>query len=100
MGKRFLRGALFGGLLGAGLMWMKHSKRGQELRVKLVEHASNVSKEVLKRIPENDWVDPAKIQRVLDEVMKEYGKTKELAGAAKRWVTKEVKKQLKKRVSK
>ncbi|HBF66960.1 MAG TPA: hypothetical protein DDW36_00880 [Candidatus Magasanikbacteria bacterium] len=95
MGKKFFKGALFGGLVGVGLMWLKHTKRGQELRAKMLEHAHHVSKEVLKRIPENDWVDAAKVERVLNDVMKEYGETKQLAGAAKNLVVKEVKKQIK-----
>ena len=97
MGKKFMKGALFGGLVGAGLYWLSGTKRGRQVRNRLLEHANSVMKEVLKRIPENEWIDQQKVQRVLDQVMNEYGQAKDLAGTTKRLVTKEVKKQIKRR---
>jgi gas vesicle protein len=100
MGKKLFKGALFGGLFGAGLLWMFRTKKGRQLKNRLLEHSNSILKEVLKRIPENDWVDQKKVERVLGQVMGEYSHTKQLAGAAKKLVTKEVKKQLKKRTKK
>lgn len=100
MGKRFTKGMLLGGLFGAGLMWMHTTKRGRRFKVTMMEHANTVTKEVLRRIPENEWVDGKKVESVLDDVVREYGAAKDLASAATHLLKKEVKKHIKTRGAK
>ena len=41
MGK-FKKGLFFGGLLGAGMMWLNTTKKGKELRDEMLDHAAEV----------------------------------------------------------
>ncbi len=41
MGK-FKKGLFFGGLLGAGLMWLSVTKKGKEVREQMLDHAAEV----------------------------------------------------------
>ena len=41
MGK-FKKGLFFGGLLGAGLMWLNTTKKGKEMRDEMLDHAAEI----------------------------------------------------------
>lgn len=49
MGK-FKKGLFFGGLLGAGLMWLSVTKKGKEVREQMLDHAAEIYVKVKQTI--------------------------------------------------
>jgi gas vesicle protein len=94
---KFFKGALWGGLAGAGLVLFSKTKRGKELQAQALLQAETVMNDLLKRIPPNEWVDEKKVRAVAKRAALEYAETKDVVGAAKSFLWKEVKKQLKKK---
>ncbi|MBT3816958.1 MAG: YtxH domain-containing protein [Candidatus Magasanikbacteria bacterium] len=79
MGK-FKKGFLFGGLLGAGIMWMSTTKKGREVRDQLLDHAAEVygrvkvdllSSKKVKDLNKNMYVK--KVTEVVDKYAIENG---------------------------
>ncbi|MFZ2979201.1 MAG: hypothetical protein WA057_06050 [Candidatus Magasanikiibacteriota bacterium] len=61
----FKKGLLFGGLLGAGLMWLNTTKKGKEMRDEMLDHAAEVyvklkdkvlSSDQYKNLTKNEYV--------------------------------------------
>ncbi len=64
MGK-FKKGVVFGGMLGAGLMWLNTTKKGREVRDSLLDHAAIVYGQVKEKVIESDdWETMTKNQYV------------------------------------
>lgn len=47
---RFKKGLFFGGLLGAGLMWLATTKKGREVREEMLDHAAAVYVKLKQKI--------------------------------------------------
>ncbi len=45
---------LFGGLLGAGLIWLTSSKKGKETRDKMLEAAADIYEDIVKELKKMD----------------------------------------------
>jgi len=52
MGK-FKKGLFFGGLLGAGMMWLNTTKKGKQVREQMVDHAAEVYTGLKKQVLES-----------------------------------------------
>lgn len=95
----FKKGLFFGGLLGAGLMWLNTTKRGKELRDTLVDHATDVYGEVKEKITSSkQWESITKNQyvRMVEEVVNKYAVEHDLSDKVRDVVEKVVKSQWKK----
>lgn len=96
---RFNKGLLFGGILGAGLMWMNVTKRGRELRDQIFDHAAAVYAEVREKVmahpawknmTESEFAE--EVKRTLDAYAKKTG----MAGQVRDGVERVVRTQWKK----
>lgn len=47
---RFNKGLFFGGLLGAGLVWLQTTKEGREMRKKILDTAERVYNQALEAV--------------------------------------------------
>jgi len=90
MGK-FKGGLLLGGLLGAGLMWLTVTKKGKEVREKLLDQAAevyeNLKKQILtsaqyKKLNKNEYV------KLVKEYVDKYAVKNGLAENVKNMVIK------------
>lgn len=90
MGK-FKKGAFLGGLLGAGLMWLGTTKKGREVREKMMDHAGEVYADVkakvldpktMKQLNKNQYV------KLVKSKVDKYAKKNKMAGSAKKSVEK------------
>lgn len=90
MGK-FNKGLLLGGLLGAGMMWLGTTKKGREMREKMLDYAADVYVDVKKKVLASEqWQDMTKskyVQMVKDAVDK-YAVQNGLAESVKHMVVK------------
>lgn len=48
--KIFKKGLLFGGFMGASMMWLNTTKKGREIREKLLDHAADVYESVKNEV--------------------------------------------------
>lgn len=90
MGK-FNKGLIFGGLLGAGLVWMSTTKKGRELRDKLMDQAADVYADVKRKVFESDaWktITKQKYITMVTEFVDTYAKNKGLSEDLKETVKK------------
>ncbi len=95
----FKKGLFFGGLLGAGLMWLNTTKKGKELRDDLLNHAADVYEEVKKKIiASKQWEKITKNEyvRMVEEVVNNYAVEHNLSDKIRDVVEKVVKAQWKK----
>ncbi len=95
----FKKGLFFGGLLGAGLMWLNTTKRGRELRDNMVDYAADVYAEVKKKITSSKgWRQLSKNEyvRTVEEVVNNYAVEHDLPDKVRDVVEKVVKAQWKK----
>ena len=92
MGK-FKKGLFFGGLLGAGMVWLNTTKKGRELRESMLDHAAEVyvglKKEVLtsdqyKNLTKNKYV------KLVQKYVDKYALENNLADSMKKMVIKVV----------
>ena len=83
---RFKKGLFFGGLLGAGLMWLSTTKKGREVKEQILDQAADVytkvkeqtlASQTYKDLNENqyvqlvkDYVDKYAVQNGLAENVK------------------------------
>jgi hypothetical protein len=92
MGK-FKKGTLLGSALGAGLMWMFTTKKGQEVRGKMLDHAAAVYSEVKKNAKgSKQWKNMTKQKyvKMVQKIVDEYAKNKKLSPATKKMIVKTV----------
>ena len=95
----FKKGLFFGGLLGAGLMWLNTTKRGKELRDNLLDYAAEVYEEVKTKITSSkQWEKLTKNEyvRTVEEVVNKYAVEHDLSDKVRDVVEKVVKAQWKK----
>ncbi len=95
----FKKGLFFGGLIGAGLMWLNTTKRGKELRDQLLEYAADVYGEVkTKVISSKQWEKLTKNEYVqmVEETVNTYAVEHDLSDRVRNMVEKLVKAQWKK----
>ena len=86
---RFKKGAVIGGLLGAGLMWMFSTKKGKEVRQQMVEVATKLYPDVKKKVvASGGWkkVSKSKYTKIVQEVVDKYAVNNKLANNAKNMV--------------
>jgi len=90
MGK-FKKGVFFGGLLGAGLMWLNTTKKGKEFRGDMLDYAADVYVDVKRKIMESGaWEDMTKTKYVaiVRDVVDKYAVKNDLAQNVKNTVVK------------
>ncbi len=95
----FKKGLFFGGILGAGLMWLNTTKRGKEMRDHLLEYAADVYEEVKVKITSSkQWEKLTKNEyvRTVEEVVNKYAVEHDLSDKVRDVVEKVVKAQWKK----
>lgn len=95
----FKKGLFFGGLLGAGLMWLNTTKRGKEFRDTIVKYAAEVYEEVKTKITSSkQWEKLTKNQyvKMVEEVVNKYAVENDLSDNIRNMVEKVVKAQWKK----
>ena len=88
---RFKKGLFFGGLLGAGMMWMSTTKKGRETREQLLDHAAQVCVEVKSKVRESGaWENMTRNKYVslVQEVVEKYAVQHQLPDSVKNMVTK------------
>ena len=92
MGK-FKKGLFFGGLLGAGMMWLNTTKKGKQLREQMLEHSVevyiNLKKELLasdncKKLTKNKYI------KMVQEYVDKYAVKNELTDNLKKMIVKVV----------
>ena len=90
MGK-FKKGLFLGGLLGAGMVWMSTTKKGREMREKLLDHAATVYGQVKEKAMASDaWATMTKNKYVamVQEAVDKYAVQSGLAESMKNLVVK------------
>jgi gas vesicle protein len=95
----FKKGIFFGGLLGAGLMWLNTTKRGKELRNAMLDHAAEVYEEVKTKITKSkSWKKLSKNEyvRMVEDAVNTYAVEHNLPDSMRDMVEKIVKAQWKK----
>ncbi len=95
----FKKGLFFGGLLGAGIMWLNTTKKGKELRDSVLDYAADVFDEVKKKITSSkQWEKLTKNEyiRTVEEVVNNYAVEHDLSDKVRDVVEKVVKAQWKK----
>jgi gas vesicle protein len=65
---RFKKGLFFGGLLGAGLMWLNTTKKGKQVREQIVDASADVYEEVKKKIAESGALENMTKNKYMDMV--------------------------------
>lgn len=98
MGK-FNKGLVFGGLLGAGLMWLNTTQKGKKIREEMIDHASDVYAEVKeKAIASEGWGKMTKSEyyKIVEKIVDKYAVEHDLADTIRDMVAKIVNAQWKK----
>lgn len=98
---RFNKGLFWGGVLGAGLMWLNATPKGKEMRAKLFQHAEPLFNELKTSLKQLEGPTKEMYDALVERAVEEYAAKKEMAvemkmmlikGLKKRW--KEVEKEL------
>lgn len=92
---KLAKGALIGGVVGAGIAWLNFSKKGKEVKTMLMEESHKIAKAAIAKIPKNDYVDPKKVDAFLNDFVEKYSVGKDYAGAFKKVLISETKKRIK-----
>ncbi|KKQ27733.1 MAG: hypothetical protein US42_C0006G0040 [Candidatus Magasanikbacteria bacterium GW2011_GWC2_37_14] len=90
MGK-FKGGLLLGGLLGAGFMWLTVTKKGKEVREKLLDQAAEVYENLKKQVlvsPQYQKLSKSEYVTLVKEYVDKYAIQNGLAENAKNMVIK------------
>lgn len=88
---RFKKGAVLGGLLGAGLMWMFTTKKGRQVRGQMLDTTAKLYPEVKKMVvASGGWkkISKSKYTEIVKEVVNKYAVSNGLAVAAKSMIIK------------
>jgi len=94
MGK-FKHGLFFGGLLGAGLMWLNATPKGKELRGKILEHLDPLFNELKNSIKQLDGPTREMWDALVERAVEEYAAKKELALDIKNQLVRQLRKRWK-----
>jgi len=92
MGK-FSKGLFFGGLAGAGLMWLGVTKKGKEVKEKILDHAADVYGDIKDVLMKSDaWKKMNKNQyvKMVKEKVDKYAIENGLAENVKNMIVKVV----------
>ncbi|MBT3419248.1 MAG: YtxH domain-containing protein [Candidatus Magasanikbacteria bacterium] len=90
MGK-FNKGVFFGGLLGAGLMWLNTTKKGKAVREEMLDHASTIYADLFSKIQKTkQWQKMKKgdYTKVVKSTVASYAKKHNLPTPMVKMVTK------------
>lgn len=88
---RFKKGALFGGILGAALVWLNTSTKGKKYRNQLFDQAADVYRDVESRVRESDAFDSMtknKYVSIVKDVVEKYAIENGLAENTKNMIVK------------
>jgi len=94
MGK-FKKGMFFGGLLGAGLMWLNATPKGKEMRAKLLAHSRPLYDELKNSIKQLEGPTREMYDALVERAVAEYTDKKEMAGEMKALLIRDLKKKWK-----
>lgn len=92
MGK-FKKGLFFGGLLGAGAMWLSVTKEGKKMRDEMLDHAAVVYAELKEKILSSSTWQELKQQdfvAMVREMVERYASKNGLAEETKQFIEKVV----------
>ena len=90
MGK-FKKGLFFGGLLGAGMMWLNTTKKGKEMREEMLDHAAEIYVTIKeKALNSKQYQDLNKNEyvKMVKEMVDKYAVKNGMADNIKKMVTK------------
>lgn len=90
---RFKSGLLFGGLLGAGLMWLSVTKKGKEVREQILDHAAVVYPKIKAQVLASDQykkLNKNQYVKLVKEYVDKYAIENGLAESVKNMVVKVV----------
>ncbi|OIO18495.1 MAG: hypothetical protein COY69_00085 [Candidatus Magasanikbacteria bacterium CG_4_10_14_0_8_um_filter_32_14] len=97
MGK-FKNGLFFGGLLGAGLVWLNATKKGKEVRDELLNNAASVYTDVKEKILASEGWDKmtkTKYYKFVEQTVNKYAVENDLLDSMRDMIEKVVKAQWK-----
>lgn len=89
---RFNKGLLFGGLVGAALMWLNATPKGKEMRAKLLEHLMPLYNELKESIKKLEGPTKEMWDALVERAVAEYAAKKELADDMKEQLVRQLKK--------
>ena len=90
MGK-FKKGLFFGGILGAGMMWLNTTKKGKEMREEMLDHAAEIYVTIKeKALNSKQYQDLNKNEyvKMVKEMVDKYAVKNGMADNIKKMVTK------------
>ncbi len=77
----FKRGLFIGSILGAGLMWLGVTKKGKEVREKILDYAAEIYSDLKNKILQSDLkaqIDKNKYIKMVKEKVDDYLQDKDL----------------------
>jgi len=87
----FKKGAMFGGIVGAALVWLNTSKKGKAYRDQLLDHAGTVYTDIEAKVKESDAVEKLtknKYVNIVKDVVEKYAVQNGLAESTKNTIIK------------
>jgi gas vesicle protein len=97
MGK-FKNGLFFGGLLGAGLVWLNVTKKGKQVRNDLMDNAATVYEDVKEKIVSSEGWDKmtkTKYYKFVEQTVNKYAVENDLIDSMRDMIERVVKAQWK-----
>ncbi len=89
---RFKKGLFFGGLLGAGLMWLNATPKGKEMRSKIMEHMTPLYDELKNSIKQLEGPTKEMWDALVERAVAEYAAKKEMAEEMKEQLIRQLQK--------
>ena len=90
---RFKKGLFFGGLLGAGLMWLNGTTKGKQTRAQILKHAQEVYPDIKKKVLSSkayNTMTKSKYLKIVEEHVSTYAKKYKLPPSVKNMIIKVV----------
>lgn len=90
---RFNKGVFFGGLLGAGLVWLTSTTKGKKTRAQIMKHAEAIYPDVKKKVLSSKaWktMTKHKYVQLVESTVEMYAKRYALPPSVKRMLVKVV----------
>ncbi len=87
----FKKGAMFGGIIGAALVWLNTSKKGKAYRDQLLDHAGTVYTDIEAKVKESETMDKLtknKYVNIVKDVVEKYAVQNGLAESTKNTIIK------------
>ncbi|HLD35015.1 MAG TPA: YtxH domain-containing protein, partial [Patescibacteria group bacterium] len=75
----FKKGLLFGGLVGAAMMWLNATPKGKEARSKILEHLDPLYNELKASLRQLEGPTKEMYEALVDRAVEEYSSKKEMA---------------------